>query len=111
MSCRPLSGPPLAAAAKGQRRRPIFEVQQRRPVFTDATVRVLARAAGKELRVGANAGAIAACLDAAAMDYMLWSRSDQHATAGPTADWARRQAALAAEFLAGFGMAPDPGEV
>jgi hypothetical protein len=53
MSRRTPSSPPLAAAA---------EVQPRRPIFTDATIRVLARAADKELRRGANLGAIAAQL-------------------------------------------------
>jgi hypothetical protein len=43
------------------------------------------------------------------VDYILWSRSDQHATAGKAAEWARGRATLAAEFLAGFGMSPDPG--
>jgi hypothetical protein len=92
--------PPRAAAAS---------IQQRGRVFSPETVRALARIARKPLRRGADPERIAARLDDAAVDFLLWSRSDDHATAGKAAEWARGQAKLAAEFLAGFDMSPDPG--
>jgi hypothetical protein len=92
--------PPRAAAAS---------IQQRGRIFSPETMRSLARIARKPLRRGADPERIAARLDDAAVDFLLWSRSDDHATAGEAAGLARGLEAHAAAILRAFGVSPGPG--